>query len=488
MESKPSKPDIDAVFHRLRSIPANKTCFDCSAKYPTWSSVTYGVFICIDCSAVHRNLGVHLTFVRSTQLDTNWTWVQLRQMQLGGNSNAQQFFSQHNCITTDAPKKYNSRAAQLYREKLNNLALNAVRNNLELSCIDTTIPHTNKPVSIPKQDVLDKSAQLEDGPTVDFSAPIEERKSTIGVRKIQSKRTGLGVKKLGGLGATKVKTNFADLEREAAMAEESRLRAHEETVKQARAACFTDSEQEQVEKEAAMRLAYKDLSAQQHKKEEQLRKMDPKKADQMERLGMGVNNTKTGISHSMFSDMQTIEQENLQTTPSALSGLGKLRITEINDNFLDDLSSFSSFSMNRNVNNSKDQWVVVDDPPSTRSNSSGSSKHTERSAPKNYEVSTTDVAQKKFGNAKGISSDQYFDDGKKDYETQAALNRFQGSSSISSSDFFGTGQNNQQANSFQTPDLEDVRESVRQGVTKVAGKLSSLANGVMSSLQEKYGY
>lgn len=37
--------------------------------------------------------------------------------------------------------------------------------------------------------------------------------------------------------------------------------------------------------------------------------------------------------------------------------------------------------------------------------------------------------------------------------------------------------------SFQPPDLEDVRESVRQGVTKVAGKLSSLANGVMSSLQ-----
>lgn len=36
---------------------------------------------------------------------------------------------------------------------------------------------------------------------------------------------------------------------------------------------------------------------------------------------------------------------------------------------------------------------------------------------------------------------------------------------------------------YQPPDLDDVKESVRQGVTKVAGKLSSLANGMMSSFQ-----
>jgi len=71
------------------------------------------------------------------------------------------------------------------------------------------------------------------------------------------------------------------------------------------------------------------------------------------------------------------------------------------------------------------------------------------------------------------------------------LSKYEGSSSISSADLFGTGPDRSTSSSegsFSRSDLIDIKEGVRQGVTKVAGRLSSLASGVMNSVQVRILY
>jgi hypothetical protein len=51
-------------------------CISSDELGPRWASANLGIFFCIECSGIHRNLGVHISFVRSVNLDT-WTKAQV---------------------------------------------------------------------------------------------------------------------------------------------------------------------------------------------------------------------------------------------------------------------------------------------------------------------------------------------------------------------------------------------------------------------------
>ncbi|CDP18978.1 unnamed protein product [Coffea canephora] len=71
----------------LRKVCGNDKCADCGAIEPDWASLNLGVLVCIECSGVHRNLGVHISKVRSLTLDVKvWEPSVLTLFQSLGNS------------------------------------------------------------------------------------------------------------------------------------------------------------------------------------------------------------------------------------------------------------------------------------------------------------------------------------------------------------------------------------------------------------------
>ncbi|XP_022980787.1 ADP-ribosylation factor GTPase-activating protein AGD3-like [Cucurbita maxima] len=69
LQQQRSAMRIEKPIDVLRKVCGNDKCADCGAPEPDWASLNLGVLVCIECSGVHRNLGVHISKVRSLTLD-----------------------------------------------------------------------------------------------------------------------------------------------------------------------------------------------------------------------------------------------------------------------------------------------------------------------------------------------------------------------------------------------------------------------------------
>lgn len=225
------------------------------------------------------------------------------------------------------------------------------------------------------------------------------------------------------------------------------------------------TEEEEADTIASVRLAYQDLSIKAQKQEEKLKNIDPTKAKQMERLGMGFN-LRGNISHSVMNDMKTIAQE---PTPKIST---KIYEKEPKDDFFDDYSTsmYSSsskpskdpelammgFETIEPIDSRHSNVTSMFSAPSSTSSSNTrnsnsnfnssssttSSRNGNRSESKSYNTYENTDAQQKFGGAKAISSDQFFGQETSSFERSANLAKFQGSNSISSADYFGENKTN----------------------------------------------
>ncbi|KAG6820632.1 hypothetical protein H0H93_014235 [Arthromyces matolae] len=416
-------------------------------------------------------MGVHISFVRSTNLDT-WQLSQLRNMKIGGNASALEFFNKHGGASllndSDTKKRYSGRVAELYKEELakrvkeditkypHGLVLEggetaanvATKEDVEEDFFDSwSKPSTPKATSTPgtprvaTPPIIGRSASASSSASASTAAPAVSRTTTSSAAR--PARPGAATSRLNsapsvasiastgpkksklGLGASKAKpVNFAEAEKKAL--EEA------ERIKQ----LGYDREREEAEEKA-------------RKEAEASRKATE----------IGPKVTAAPISATTPTNGASAPPKNAAFPRLGFGAIPGAGTTAV-------VAAPRAASA-----------PIVDDAPT--------------------------AARDRFGNQKAISSDMFFERNAYDpnvvSEAQARLQSFRGATSISSNQYFGREEEEDQAAGqpvlqdgsslaqleiaardvvskvLSNPDVQNVGESIRAGALKLSDYLAQMS-------------